>query len=56
LAVKRVINNPEYQIFKMKEDDEYNQRLAMNVSHYNHNRARKILFELMERNIEGWWD
>ena len=56
LAVKRVINNPEYQIFKMKEDDDYKQRLAMNVSHYNHNRARKILFELMSRNIEGWWD
>jgi hypothetical protein len=56
LAVKKVISNPKYQIFKMKEDDGYKQRLAMNVSHYNHNRARKILFKLMERNIEGWWD
>jgi hypothetical protein len=55
LAVKRVINNPKYQIFKLTEDD-YKQRLAMNVSHYNHKRARKILFELMEKNIEGWWD
>ena len=55
LAVKRIISDPKYQIFKLTEDD-YKQRLAMNVSHYNHNRARKILFKLMERNIEGWWD
>jgi hypothetical protein len=55
LAVKRVISDPKHQIFKLTEDD-YKQRLAMNVSHYNHKRARKILFELMERNIEGWWD
>jgi hypothetical protein len=32
------------------------QTLAMWMSHYNHNRARKILFDLMERNIEKWWD
>lgn len=30
--------------------------LAMWIGHYNHNRARKILFSLMERNIEKWWD
>lgn len=54
-AVKKVIADPKLQIFKLTEDD-YKQRLAMNVSHYNHKRARKILFGLMERNIEGWWD
>jgi hypothetical protein len=32
------------------------QTLAMWMSHYNHNRARRILFSLMERNIEKWWD
>jgi len=30
--------------------------IAMSMAHYQHNRARKILFTLMERNIEGWWD
>ena len=55
LAVKRVINTPKYQIFKLTDDD-YKNRLAMNVSYYNHNRARKILFELISRNIEKWWD
>lgn len=30
--------------------------IAMNICDYNHNRARKILFSLLERNIERWWD
>jgi hypothetical protein len=30
--------------------------LAMWMGHYNHNRARRILFAIMERNIEEWWD
>jgi len=30
--------------------------IAINISHINHNRARKLLFTLMERNIERWWD
>ena len=32
------------------------QSLAMWMSHYNHKRAKRILFTLMERNIENWWD
>jgi hypothetical protein len=30
--------------------------LAMNVAHLNHERARKLLFKIMEENIERWWD
>jgi len=30
--------------------------LAMWMSHYNHKRAKRILFTIMERNIENWWD
>lgn len=30
--------------------------IAMNIAHHNHNRARKLLFNLMEENIEKWWD
>lgn len=30
--------------------------IALNIAHINHDRARKLLFTLMERNIEGWWD
>jgi hypothetical protein len=32
------------------------QRIAMNIGRYNHERARKLLFKIMEENIEGWWD
>ena len=32
------------------------QTLAMWMGHYNHKRAKRILFTLMERNIESWWD
>lgn len=31
-------------------------KIAMDISHENHNRARKLLFKLMERNIERWWN
>jgi len=31
-------------------------RIAMYMSRMNHDRARKLLFKLMERNIERWWE
>lgn len=31
-------------------------RIAMYMSRINHDRARKLLFKVMERNIERWWD
>lgn len=30
--------------------------IAMGMGRYKHEKARKLLFTLMERNIEGWWD
>jgi hypothetical protein len=32
------------------------QVIAMNIGHINHDRAKKLLFKLMEENIERWWD
>ena len=29
---------------------------AMNIAHINHQRARKLLFNILENNIERWWD
>lgn len=29
---------------------------ALHLSSYNHLRARKLLFKLLENNIEKWWD
>jgi hypothetical protein len=30
--------------------------IAMNMGRLQHDRARKILFTLLERNVECWWD
>lgn len=32
------------------------QRIAMNMGHINGERAHKLLFKLIEKNIEKWWD
>jgi len=31
-------------------------RIAMLIGHYNHERAHKLLFKIIEQNIQGWWD
>jgi hypothetical protein len=31
-------------------------KIAMNISFYNHNKARKLLFKILESQIERWWD
>ena len=36
------------------KDDKHH--LAIQMGKINHNRARKLLFKIMEENIETWWD
>jgi hypothetical protein len=43
-------------IFGREGRREDKQVIAMNIGHINHDRARKLLFKIMEENIEGWWD
>jgi hypothetical protein len=43
-------------VFKRDEREDDKQIIAMNIAHINHDRARKLLFKIMEENIEGWWD
>jgi hypothetical protein len=31
-------------------------RIAMFIAHENQERSRKLLFKIMEENIESWWD
>lgn len=31
-------------------------RIAMNIAHINHVRARKLLFRIMDEQIERWWN
>ena len=56
LIEKRVMNGEG--VFKLDGEDtlEIKQRIAMNIGHINHDRARKLLFKLIEQNIEKWWD
>jgi hypothetical protein len=54
LIYKRVMNGDGVFNLEGREDDKH--VIAMNIAHLNHDRARKLLFKIMEENIEGWWD
>lgn len=53
LIYKRVINGEGW--LKI-EDTNDKQKIASNIAHINHERARKLLFKIMEQEIERWWD
>jgi hypothetical protein len=53
LIHKRVLNGEGW--LKI-EDFTDKHRIASNIAHINHKRAKKLLFKIMEENIEGWWD
>ena len=54
LIYKRVLNGEGVFGREGREDDK--QIIAMNIGHINHDRARKLIFKIMEENIELWWD
>lgn len=54
LIYKRVLNGEG--VFDREGRKEDKQIIAMNIAHINHDRARKLLFKMMEQNIERWWD
>ena len=56
LIEKRVMKGDGVYALDGKDSLEIKQRIAMNIGQINHNRARKLLFKLMEQNIEKWWD
>jgi hypothetical protein len=39
-----------------RDESEMKRIIAMNIAHINQDRVRKLLFKIMEENIEGWWD
>lgn len=44
-------------VFKrVSSPEDSKMRNALKVSRENHNRARRLLFKIMEERIEGWWD
>lgn len=54
LIYKRVLNSEGPFSREGREDDK--QIIAMNIGQINHERARKLLFKIMEGHIERWWD
>lgn len=62
LEVKIISDNlDEYfkkypRIYKQIEDKSDRRRVAFKMGRINHNRARKLLFNILEQNIEAWWD
>jgi hypothetical protein len=57
LIYKRVLNGEGWVKYDEKNtESERKMGMAMNIGHINHNRAHKLLFKIMEENIEAWWD
>ena len=56
LVYKKVLKGEGVFTLDGRDDSEMKRILAMNIAHLNHERARKLLFKIMEENIEGWWD
>jgi len=54
LVYKRVLKGEGSINRKGRKKDKH--IIAMNIAYLNHDRARKLLFKIMEENIEGWWD
>ena len=51
---KRVLSG---EVNRFKRDGEKDKKLiAMEIAHENQERCRKLLFKIMEENIERWWD
>ena len=52
LIYKRVLNGEGYFKTKGIEDK---QTIAMNIAHLNQDRSHRLLFKIIEENIERWW-
>jgi hypothetical protein len=56
LQYKKALNG-ELNRFTREEDESKNKKIyAMEIAQENHNRCRRLLFKILESNIEKWWD
>jgi len=51
---RRVLKGGGFAPIKGREDDKH--FIAMSIAHMNHDRAHKLLFKILERDIQRWWD
>jgi hypothetical protein len=56
LVYKKVLEGEGVFTLDGRDEADMKRIIAMNIAHLNHDRARKLLFKIMEENIEGWWD
>ena len=56
LVYKRVLKGEGPFTLDGRDEADIKRIIAMNIAHINQDRARKLLFKIMEENIEGWWD
>lgn len=54
IQYKRVLSG---EVNRFRRDEKKDKKLiAMEIAHENSERCRKLLFKIMEENIERWWD
>ena len=51
-----VMNHPKYSKFTNSMSEATNSRLAMVMGIARHEKAKKLLFKILENRIESWWD
>lgn len=56
LIYKRVMNGEGPFTLNGENEKEIKRRIAMNICHINQQRAHKLLFKILEQNINSWWD
>lgn len=56
LIYDRVLRGEGPFVLDGRHDRELKKIVAMNIGHINEDRARKLLFKIMESQIQGWWD
>ena len=54
LIYKKVLNGEGPFTLEGREKDK--EIIAMNIAHINQERAHKLLFKILEENIQKWWD
>jgi hypothetical protein len=50
------MNHPRYSKFIDPMSESTDSRLAMVMGIARHEKAKKLLFKILEQKIESWWD
>jgi len=53
---RRVLKGEGWLSISKCEDDDIKYRIVRNIADINHQRAKKLLFKVLETHIESWWN